>query len=80
MDLTFVSASGFVALGIVIGALVEERLWHLLSRPLPRPWRPVARAWRYLAPGRLPGDIWRYLAPGTVWRDVRRCWTTGRWT
>lgn len=62
--LTVVSASGFVALGIVIGALVTERLWWLLSRPLPRPWRAVRR----------------YLAPGTVWRDVRRCWTTGRWT
>jgi hypothetical protein len=64
VDLTFLGACGFTAFGIFIGALVEERLWHLLSRPLPRPWRPVLR----------------YLAPGTVWRDVRRCWTTGRWT
>ena len=71
-------------LGVVLGAPAWVLLgWHamlLLSRPLPRPWRRVARAWRYLAPGRLPGDVWRYLAPGTVWRDVRRCWTTGRWT
>ncbi len=64
MDLTFVSATGFVSFGIVIGLLVEERMWWLLSGPLPRPWRPVLR----------------YLAPGELWRDVRRCWTTGRWT
>lgn len=55
-------------LGVVLGAPAWVLLgWHamlLLSRPLPRPWRPVLR----------------YLAPGMVWRDVRRCWTTGRWT
>jgi hypothetical protein len=55
-------------LGVIAGALVWVplgwRLAWLLHRPLPRPWRPVLR----------------YLAPGTVWRDVRRCWTTGRWT
>ena len=64
MDLTFLAATGFAAFGFMVGAMVEERLWHLLSRPLPRPWRPVLR----------------YLAPGTVWRDIGRLLETGRWT
>lgn len=50
--------------GLMVGGRAGWGLAWLLSRPLPRPWRPVLR----------------YLAIGTVWRDVRRCWTTGRWT
>lgn len=58
--------------GFLLGAAVAGLLWVplgrasmlLLSRPLPRPWRPVLR----------------YLAPGTLWRDIGRALRTGRWT
>jgi hypothetical protein len=36
VDLTFLSATGFTALGIVMGALAEERLWWLLHRAFTR--------------------------------------------
>ena len=75
VDLTFLSACGFTAFGVVIGALAEERMWWLLNRVLPRRvrHRPHLGCCQ-------PGAVLRYLAPGTVLRDVRRCWATGRWT
>jgi hypothetical protein len=73
VDLTFASATGFVSFGIMIGLLLAERWWWLLDAMFPRRARPLPlpRPWR---------RVLRYLAVGTVLRDVRRCWTTGRWT
>lgn len=51
------AAAGFTAFGILIGTLITERLWWLLSRPLPRPWRAYARLWR---------DVRRLLETGRL--------------
>jgi hypothetical protein len=46
-------------MGAVLGILVEERLWWLLSRPLPRPWRLAAGLYR-----RVLGEVWRAYTTG----------------
>jgi len=62
MDLTFLAATGFIAFGIVIGALAEERLWWLLHRPRRQP-EPVTRpmpavhAGQYTDPGRVRAGV-----------------------
>lgn len=71
-DLTVLAAVGFTAFGLVLGVRLGFWWAWLLSKPLPRPWRKKNRGILFA--------VWRYLAPGTLWRDVRRCWTTGRWT
>ena len=76
MDLTVLAAVGFTALGLVVGVELGYRWAWLLHGPLPRPWRPERKDAVFSS----LRAAWRYLAPLTVWRDVRRCWTTGRWT
>lgn len=54
-------ACDFTALGILIGAWITERMWWLVCRPLPRPWRAVRRAY-----ARLWRDAWRLLETGRL--------------
>ena len=80
LDLLITYACTCGAVGALAGALAAERVWWLLygayprkrlPRPLPRPWRPVARAYRQLA-----ADIWRLLATVELdgdWLRDRTC-------